>query len=82
MRLNQQSTGLGRLGDDDSTAAGGASPCSAGISTELAQLSLDVQAGNYSGALLTDTIFCIPVWVYLAVVGAFWLDHEIGEHRR
>lgn len=53
---------------------GGSCGCGGGmgdISSEWTQLQTDITAGNYMNALTTDTLFGIPTWGYLALLGVF-----------
>lgn len=65
-------------------SCGGCSQGMGDISTDLSTLSSDLMSGNFSKALGTDTIFSIPVWVYVAGVAVLSVAVFSGgeEHSR
>jgi hypothetical protein len=75
--------GCGCQGDNCSSCGCGCGGGLGQVSTELSQIGTDISAGNWAQALGTDTIFSIPVWIYLAGGALLWVGiFSGGEHSR
>lgn len=80
-QINGQPVGVSGIGGGCGCGGGcGGGSGMGDISTEWTQLSTDLSNGNIMTALTTDTLFGLPVWGYVAVLGVYLMAGGSNSH--